>query len=438
VESQKKISVFIASPGDLSLERAKFKEVVDALNKEFASGENVEFEALGWEDILASTGRRTQSVINQDIDRCDIFILCLHRRWGQNAPDTEYSSYTEEEFHRALDRWKKDKSPEIFVFFKQVDPGQEADPGPQLDRVMEFRRQLDESRAVMYRNVGDEEEFGEEVDRHLRAFVRGDLPSVSHEVVSTLPYPWQERKMPIRLLHFLGKHKDGFVILFAAIAGIWIGGSTLVNYFKENTALIETIPSKTVHAQDKSLLRESESDGTTITTRDINSGLDLQKESLDHVAGPKPTDLESPPGSSHYDQHPDVQTMLRKCNDHVENNHLTSGADGNAYDCFQKVLETHASNHEATTGLKKIEEKYLYWFNSAIENNEKSKAEIYLEKISLVNPDNLSLSELQEKINNISIDQSDDAKTKNVKDTLLKRRRESSVNNHYEATEGTN
>ncbi len=46
-------------------------------------------------------------------------LLALHRRWGQEAPDAEpYSSYTEEEFHLALDRWKTTGSPEIFVFFK--------------------------------------------------------------------------------------------------------------------------------------------------------------------------------------------------------------------------------------------------------------------------------------------------------------------------------
>jgi hypothetical protein len=107
------IHVFIASPGDLAVERRAFKDVIDELNGGFGDGAGVRFVALGWEDTLATTGRCAQDVINQDIDRSDVFVLALHRRWGQEAPDAKpYSSYTEEEFHRAMDRWKKDGAPE--------------------------------------------------------------------------------------------------------------------------------------------------------------------------------------------------------------------------------------------------------------------------------------------------------------------------------------
>ena len=81
------ISVFIASPGDLAGERRAFKKAIDQLNVGFGDGANVEFVPLAWEDTLASTGRRSQGVINQEIDKCDVFILAMHRRWGQEAPD---------------------------------------------------------------------------------------------------------------------------------------------------------------------------------------------------------------------------------------------------------------------------------------------------------------------------------------------------------------
>ncbi len=103
--AQRVIKVFIASPGDLAIERRAFKDKVDELNKGFGRGANVTFEPLGWEDALAQFGRRSQSVINKDIDACDVFILLMWRKWGQDAPDAKpYSSYTEEEFHRALAR----------------------------------------------------------------------------------------------------------------------------------------------------------------------------------------------------------------------------------------------------------------------------------------------------------------------------------------------
>ena len=171
------IHVFIASPGDLAVERWAFKAVIDELNAGFGDGAGVRFVALGWEDTLATTGRRAQGAINLDIDRSDVFVLALHRRWGQEAPDANpYSSYTEEEFHRAMERWKKTGSPEIFVFFKHVDPGQMANPGPQLQKVLDFRRQLEDSRQVLYRFFADEKAFKVEVDRHLRAYAKGELP----------------------------------------------------------------------------------------------------------------------------------------------------------------------------------------------------------------------------------------------------------------------
>src|SRR5688572_11748681 len=118
------IRVFIASPGDLVVERRAFKEVIDELNDGFGDrGKRYIFVPLGWEDALAVAGPRSQSVVNADVDRADVFVLVMHRRWGRETPDAKpYSSYTEEEFHRAFDRWRNTKAPTIFVFFKHIDP----------------------------------------------------------------------------------------------------------------------------------------------------------------------------------------------------------------------------------------------------------------------------------------------------------------------------
>ena len=62
------IRVFIASPGDLAVERAAFKQVLDELNAGFGDALNIQFEPLGWKDTLAVIRRRSQESINQDID----------------------------------------------------------------------------------------------------------------------------------------------------------------------------------------------------------------------------------------------------------------------------------------------------------------------------------------------------------------------------------
>jgi len=141
----------------------------------------VEYVALGWEDTLATTGRRNQGVINEEIDQCDVFILAMHRRWGQEAPDAKpYTSYTEEEFHRALERWRSSGTPEIFVFFKRVDAESEGDPGPQLRRVMDFRKHLEETRQVIY-HYFDPPPFMDKIDLHLRAYAKNELPKADQQ-----------------------------------------------------------------------------------------------------------------------------------------------------------------------------------------------------------------------------------------------------------------
>jgi tetratricopeptide (TPR) repeat protein len=162
------ITVFIASPGDLAVERRAFKDTLDSLNDGFGIGADVEFVPLGWEDALYDYGRRPQSVINEDVDACDVFFLVMWRRWGQKSSDAkDASSYTEEEFNRAVERFEQTGAPKIYVLFKHVDQGQMADPGPQLKKVLAFRKRLHTSKRILPRTFADEKAFIIEVRNHL-------------------------------------------------------------------------------------------------------------------------------------------------------------------------------------------------------------------------------------------------------------------------------
>lgn len=183
----KSISAFIASPGDLSPERKVFKEVVDELNRGFADGANVSFTAKGWEELNSEAGRRVQDVINRVWQDCDIFILVLSRRWGRKAKGSSYSSYTEEEFREAFAAWKKTGKPEIMVFFKSIDAEAERDPGIQLKKVLRFRRELEEAGDILIRSFPDTAAFQKDVDKHLRAFARGEWSKLPPPAAMTLP-----------------------------------------------------------------------------------------------------------------------------------------------------------------------------------------------------------------------------------------------------------
>ncbi len=45
-----------------------------------------------------------------------------------------------------------------------------------VQKVLDFRKSLEESRQVVYHGFANEAEFKAEVDRHLRAFAKGELP----------------------------------------------------------------------------------------------------------------------------------------------------------------------------------------------------------------------------------------------------------------------
>src|SRR4028118_236692 len=96
--------IFIASPGGLQKEREAFKNIINKYNETDATERNVQFIPVGWEATLGGIGR-PQELINEDIRRCDYFILVLWDRWG-SRPNKEnegsYTSGTDEEYHVAL------------------------------------------------------------------------------------------------------------------------------------------------------------------------------------------------------------------------------------------------------------------------------------------------------------------------------------------------
>ena len=151
------LTAFLASPGDLQEERNIVRESVDRLNKVIGRELNWQIELLGWEDTLPGYAR-PQSIINRDVDACELFIGILWRRWGQ--PTGEYESGFEEEFVRASSRHNSDGKPEIWLFFKEVDVENIKDPGEQLSKVLKFKEEQIRSKKVFFKEFCTSEIWG--------------------------------------------------------------------------------------------------------------------------------------------------------------------------------------------------------------------------------------------------------------------------------------
>jgi hypothetical protein len=164
------LTVFIASPSDLSEERKAAFSIVGEINETLKSID-WSIDLLGWEDTLPGYGR-PQELINCDVQRCDLFIGLLWRRWGTPpSHDRKYTSGFEEEYMTAIGRREVSFSPDIWMFFKTVDPVQVADAGAQLQQVIAFRESLTASRAVLFKEFETAESWEKMIRTSLYKYV---------------------------------------------------------------------------------------------------------------------------------------------------------------------------------------------------------------------------------------------------------------------------
>jgi hypothetical protein len=165
VSFPQELTLFLASPNDLGGERARSRKVAERVNQ--SCGVNVGFRirVTGWEDVPPGLGR-PQELINPLVDQCDIFIALLNRRWGSDSG--EASSGFEEEFERAVARARGgDSAPAIALFFKRLPAADEDDAGPQLARLLEFRRRIQDEHVALYREF----ESLDDLDRQLTDYL---------------------------------------------------------------------------------------------------------------------------------------------------------------------------------------------------------------------------------------------------------------------------
>jgi HEAT repeat protein len=154
-EPLRRLSVFLASPGDLAEERRLAKVVVESANR-IARQLGWYVELLVWEDTRPAFAR-PQAVINRDVDTCDLFVGLLWERWGQ--PTGEYSSGFEEEFERARARRLATGAPDIWLIFKTIDPSKLRDPGDELKRVLKFKQMQEDRKELLFKGFATPEEW---------------------------------------------------------------------------------------------------------------------------------------------------------------------------------------------------------------------------------------------------------------------------------------
>lgn len=177
---RKILNVFVASPSDLSPERKVLREVADRINKVFGRRMGIQLELLGWEDTLPGFSR-PQSLINSDVESCDLFIGILWKRWGTDSG--KFSSGFEEEFQIARKRKIANEDLDIWIYFKQVDNEILSDPGEQLKTVVKFKKEIVEQKELLFKEFTDEQYFEKLIHDDLTAFLLNTLNNLSKESI---------------------------------------------------------------------------------------------------------------------------------------------------------------------------------------------------------------------------------------------------------------
>ncbi|MDM8515837.1 hypothetical protein QUF76_06525 [Desulfobacterales bacterium HSG16] len=89
-----------------------------------------------------------------------------------------------------------------------------------------------------------------------------------------------------------------------------------------------------------------------------------------------------------------VTQQLAKCRKLIAKNLLTTGDNGNAFDCYCKVLVMSPDDPRALAGIKKIEDIFAKWAELAAKRKNFKKVKQYIEGIEKVNPGSDLLPEL--------------------------------------------
>ena len=124
----KTIKIFLASSEELENDRMAFGNLVRRLDRIYEK-RGIRVELFEWEDYDASfNGVRKQDEYNDQIKASDLFLALFHTQAGR---------FTIEEFDVATEEFRHKASPKVYVYCKDLQPGETESP-----ELAEFKQRL--------------------------------------------------------------------------------------------------------------------------------------------------------------------------------------------------------------------------------------------------------------------------------------------------------
>ncbi|MEA2819711.1 MAG: hypothetical protein QOJ86_1715 [Bradyrhizobium sp.] len=183
--------IFIGSPGGLRDEREAFRRVLTTFNEHHGEPNGIVFAPVGWEDTLGGVGR-PQELINEDLRQCDFAVFVFHDRWGSPTGNGTKVG-TEEEWELVQDLYEKKTIRKICLLFKHVDQSKLADPGPQLQQVLNFKGEIEKGKKHLFLTYGDVTSYCTALEKHVASWMR-EIAGTAGKELAVLSQPLADEK----------------------------------------------------------------------------------------------------------------------------------------------------------------------------------------------------------------------------------------------------
>ena len=139
MNDNKAFNVFIASSGDITLERKIVNEVCSGINDcILPNPNNISLNVTPWGNVF-NGHEKVEDITKKLEDECDILVCILYKRFSclidQTGPDTL------KEFLLAYDSWKTLKKPKLLFYFKEVKETDIVDQN-RLNNVLTLKKKL--------------------------------------------------------------------------------------------------------------------------------------------------------------------------------------------------------------------------------------------------------------------------------------------------------
>ncbi|MCV7193152.1 tetratricopeptide repeat protein [Mycolicibacterium brumae] len=169
------LNIFVASPGDLSTERAIVSACIDEHNAR-QNPDGVRFAMVGWETVRG-TARRPQEAINELIAESHFLIALFKEHWGSNPGSPwGFTSGTEEELFTGLLALGQPEHPmrDIWVAFIST-----TSPAAQIENL---QTQMKSNHSLMYEAVSDSRDLKTKLTDRLAGWASATQEKVARHI----------------------------------------------------------------------------------------------------------------------------------------------------------------------------------------------------------------------------------------------------------------